>query len=118
MWHLSDGTLRRAVDEPLAVGPAGRRHLRTCPRCQRRLQEISALADRIAALLGPREGPLDLEQARSRLRAAAAWSGVAPGAPVFEELGFRASAALLAWPAGLVAVAALVLAASVTSVHA
>ena len=50
MRHVSDGVLRRLLDEPLSVPDAARRHLETCGRCRAgsgRIAENAALASRL-----------------------------------------------------------------------
>jgi hypothetical protein len=49
--HLSDGTLRRSVDEPFAIHPGQRSHLGACPRCQARAGAIRSDAELAAAVL-------------------------------------------------------------------
>ena len=40
MKHLSDGTIRRIIDEPFASGPRDRAHLGECPACRSRIEDI------------------------------------------------------------------------------
>jgi hypothetical protein len=49
--HLSDGTLRRIVDEPLALTAADQAHVDSCGHCKNRLEAIAAGARATAALL-------------------------------------------------------------------
>ncbi|HEX6506320.1 MAG TPA: hypothetical protein VF221_01695 [Chloroflexota bacterium] len=44
MRHLGDGTLRRIVDEPLAIADSERRHLTACSTCHDRYVDIAAQA--------------------------------------------------------------------------
>lgn len=41
MAHLSDGTLRRMYDEPVAVAAMTREHFNRCTRCQDRFSEVA-----------------------------------------------------------------------------
>ena len=49
--HLSDGTLRRSIDEPHALDAVRRRHLGACPRCRRRAEVLRAHSQRVTAVL-------------------------------------------------------------------
>ena len=49
--HPSDGTLRRSLDEPVAVDPARREHIARCARCAGRVQRMSADATWVQAVL-------------------------------------------------------------------
>ena len=49
--HLSDGTLRRSVDERHALDAVRRRHLEACSRCRRRAELLQADSQRVAAFL-------------------------------------------------------------------
>jgi hypothetical protein len=42
--HLSDGILRRLVDEPFAIADSQKEHVRNCVRCESRYGEIAANA--------------------------------------------------------------------------
>ena len=77
--HPSDGTLRRALDEPDAVDTASRRHVARCARCAQRLQRISADAGWVKAMLPVHDAVVDVPGARARLTRteAAAAAGVA-----------------------------------------
>ncbi|MGO8687097.1 MAG: hypothetical protein ACLQT7_07930 [Candidatus Dormibacteria bacterium] len=48
--HLSDGTLRRSLDEPFVLDEVHRRHLEACPRCTRRGDAIRAESQGVTAL--------------------------------------------------------------------
>ena len=65
--HPSDGTLRRRLDEPVAIDAATREHLATCARCAERLQRLEATASRASSLFAVAEPPIDVEAARGRL---------------------------------------------------
>jgi hypothetical protein len=65
--HPSDGTLRRSLDEPVAVDTATYAHLATCARCARRVQALSANAALVGALLASTGPPVDVAGARARL---------------------------------------------------
>jgi hypothetical protein len=51
MRHLTDGTLRRMVDEPLAISARVRDHYSACPRCRSKFEEIDSNARETARLL-------------------------------------------------------------------
>jgi hypothetical protein len=70
--HLSDGTLRRSLDEPVAVDPRSRRHLESCDRCRRRLAGVTDDAAMVGTMLAAREPVVDVEAARRRFAAAEA----------------------------------------------
>ncbi|MHB8612594.1 MAG: hypothetical protein ACYDAL_09220 [Candidatus Dormibacteraceae bacterium] len=72
MAHLSDGTLRRMVDEPDAHGGADARHLETCAGCQARYSTVSRDARAISSLLGAPELNVDIASAFNRVQAAPA----------------------------------------------
>lgn len=65
--HPSDSTIRRSLDEPVALDPQERRHLATCPRCARRLQEMETDAARAFAVFATPEPSVDVGAARARL---------------------------------------------------
>ena len=74
--HLSDGTLRRWVDEPFTLDPPARRHLDTCPRCGRRAEEIRSDRDLAMAVVAAQPlPPPDRDRALARLRARLADAG-------------------------------------------
>jgi hypothetical protein len=70
--HLSDGTLRRMVDEPAAHGGADPRHLETCADCQARYSTVSQDARVITSLLTAPELKVDVASAFNRVRTAPA----------------------------------------------
>ncbi len=80
MAHLSDGTLRRMVDEPDAHGGADARHLESCADCKARYSTVSGDARAISSLLTAPELKVDIASAFNRVRTAPA------GRPRF---GFR-----------------------------
>lgn len=51
MRHLSDGTLRRICDEPLALTAADQEHFEGCPQCKARFEDIASAARSTASLL-------------------------------------------------------------------
>ena len=51
MGHLSDGALRRMIDEPLAASEADRRHLESCAGCEERSTRLAKEASLASALL-------------------------------------------------------------------
>jgi len=78
--HLSDGTLRRSLDEPVAIDARSRGHLESCDRCRRRLAGITADATSAGAMFASNRPDVDIDAARLRLGAAEA-SAVALTAP-------------------------------------
>jgi hypothetical protein len=78
--HPSDGTLRRTIDEPIAVDVAKREHVATCARCAERVRRISADAGAVQAMLHSPSVAIDVGAARARLaRTEAASVSGAPG---------------------------------------
>jgi hypothetical protein len=77
--HLSDGALRRIVDDPVANNGADVRHLESCPACNARLKSVAEDARSITSLMATPELKLDVAAAFNRVQAA-------PAAPRF---GFR-----------------------------
>src|ERR1700680_3187528 len=73
--HLSDGTLRRWLDEPLAVDAVKRRHLDACERCRRRVTSVRADADRVEAALAVATPAVDPATALIRMQAGVAIAG-------------------------------------------
>ena len=71
MAHLTDGTLRRMVDDP-DVARAERVHLDECAECQARFKSIAADAHSIANLFAVTDPPLDVARAFQRVMAAPA----------------------------------------------
>lgn len=67
MAHLSEGTLRRMVDEPDAQG-ADARHFASCAGCQARFKAVAADARTITSLLTAPELKLDVASAFNRVR--------------------------------------------------
>ena len=72
MAHLSEGTLRRMVDEPDAHGGADARHLETCADCQARYSTVSRDAGAISSLMTAPELRVDVASAFNRVRSAPA----------------------------------------------
>jgi len=70
--HLSDGTLRRMVDDPDVHNGADARHLETCPACQARLESVAGDARSITSLMAAPELKLDVASAFKRVQAAPA----------------------------------------------
>jgi hypothetical protein len=66
MRHLDDGTLRRIVDEPLAVSSEAQSHYEGCDACQARGREISDAARSVAQALGDSGAPSDAGSAYAR----------------------------------------------------
>jgi hypothetical protein len=65
--HPSDGTLRRALDEPIAVDAAQREHVATCARCIQRVERMGADAREAWAMLAAPDPVIDVVSARARL---------------------------------------------------
>ncbi len=55
--HLSDGTLRRSIDEPFSLHPGQRTHLGACLRCEARATAIRSDAELAAGLLSAVPAP-------------------------------------------------------------
>ncbi len=72
MAHLSDGTLRRMVDEPDAHGGVDARHLESCADCKARYTTVSGDARAISSLLTAPELKVDIASAFNRVRTAPA----------------------------------------------
>ena len=70
--HPSDGTLRRSLDEPVAVDPAGREHIATCARCAERVQRMSADATWVQAMRA-RSAAHPIEAVGEKLRGMMPW---------------------------------------------
>lgn len=77
MAHLSDGTLRRMVDEPLAIADSDRRHYRACSHCQEQGAQIAALAGTTARIFGAAPAPLDTARAFAQVGRRVALQGSA-----------------------------------------
>lgn len=82
--HPSDGTLRRSLDEPVALDPSSRGHIAGCPRCAARVQQISADASAVRSMLAAHDPVVDVAAGRSRLARSEALSaaGAAMERPV------------------------------------
>jgi anti-sigma factor RsiW len=66
--HLSDGTLRRSVDEPFALDAVRRRHLEACSQCRQRVDAIRTDSERVTALIATAASPvIDTDAALRRL---------------------------------------------------
>jgi len=66
--HLSDGTLRRMYDEPLAAVESARAHFDGCARCQERFTEIAGLARDLQAALAVPAATVDAHAAYRAVR--------------------------------------------------
>jgi hypothetical protein len=75
--HVPEGTLRRLVDEPLAVADAEAAHASSCGRCVARRERIAGDAQCARTLLGRPQPAPDVDAGWTRLRAATAASPVA-----------------------------------------
>ena len=98
MLHLSDGVLRRNVDEPQALGAEERAHLDGCADCARRSRALAGQADAIGMALDAKEGTaLDLATARASVVSRAKAPGGVPRRRIAAPLvGGLAAAALVA----------------------
>jgi hypothetical protein len=65
--HPSDGTLRRSLDEPIAIDAASREHVVTCARCRDRVRRMRADATSVRAMLVAQDPVVDVAAARARL---------------------------------------------------
>ena len=72
MAHLSEGTLRRLVDDPDALTGSDRRHYMDCAACQARNKGMADDARTAATMLSAPELKLDVETALKRVQAAPA----------------------------------------------
>lgn len=72
MAHLSDGTLRRMVDDPDAHTSAEARHFETCAECRARYETVAGDAHVITSLLAAPELKVDVASAFNRVRSAPA----------------------------------------------
>lgn len=70
MAHLTDGTLRRMVDDPDVRVGADAAHLDGCAECKARLESISDDAHSIATLLAVPDAKIDVARAFDRVRSA------------------------------------------------
>jgi len=66
--HLTDGTLRRMVDDPDARAGDDAAHLEGCTECRGRFEGISDDAHSVASLLAVPEAPVEVARAFDRLR--------------------------------------------------
>ncbi len=67
--HLSDGTLRRWVDESFVIDEARSQHLQGCDRCRQRAGEVRATAEWAATLLATAPEATDPAAALARIEA-------------------------------------------------
>lgn len=72
MAHLSDGTLRRMVDDPDAPAGADAAHLESCAECQSRFKSFCEDARSIATLLAVPDAHVDVRRAFERVSTAPA----------------------------------------------
>ena len=70
MAHLTEGTLRRMVDDPDARSGADAAHLEGCSECKAQLATISEDARSIATLLAVPDAHVDVKRALSQVRSA------------------------------------------------
>ncbi|HEY8864261.1 MAG TPA: hypothetical protein VIO37_08835 [Candidatus Dormibacteraeota bacterium] len=72
MAHLSEGTLRRMVDDPDAHRGADARHFETCAECKARYETVAGDARAITSLLAAPELKVDVASAYKWVRSAPA----------------------------------------------
>jgi hypothetical protein len=65
--HPSDGTLRRSLDEPVAIDAASSEHVVTCARCADRVRGMRADAASVRTMLVVPDPVVDVVAARARL---------------------------------------------------
>lgn len=68
MQHLSDGTLRRLYDEPLALAATERAHYIACERCRERAADVTATAQQMAQRLAVPPARVDATRALATLQ--------------------------------------------------
>ena len=88
MRHLSEGVLRRLVDEPAGVTVDEREHVTSCATCLHRLETTRAGAQLVGAALAP-SGGVDTDAAWARLSAATADPEPRPADPVARPARWR-----------------------------
>jgi hypothetical protein len=76
--HLTDGTLRRMVDDPDARSGPDAAHLDGCVECRGRFDSIAADARAVAALLAVPDAEVDVARAYQRVAAAPRTAPVLP----------------------------------------
>jgi len=91
MKHLSEGTLRRMLDQPQWFPEADRAHLESCERCRAAATAVVADAGRVAVLIeGTGKVDADSRAALNRLRGRGLSPLAAPaGAPAWRRSGLR-----------------------------
>ena len=72
MAHLSDGVLRRIVDDPDSDNGRDARHLESCPSCAARFKGVAEDATAITSLMAAPELKVDVASAFRRVQAAPA----------------------------------------------
>ena len=85
MAHLTDGTLRRMVDDPDARAGADAAHLDSCTECKTRLAGISDDARSIANLLTVPDAPIDVSRAFAQVARAPRSQPALVRLPVFRS---------------------------------
>lgn len=71
MAHLTDGTLRRLYDEPVAVAASARDHFQGCARCQDRFAQVAETARETQAALAVPAATVDARAAYAAVLARA-----------------------------------------------
>ena len=111
MRHLSEGTLRRIQDEPLALSADDQRHYESCLECRQRYHRIEQDAVKVGNLLALPEIRPDVAAGLARVNASLS---AAPQLSRFSVFGKRSNA--ISWslpraarPVGALALAAILL---------
>ena len=91
MKHLSDGALRRMIDQPDSLDRGGRAHVEECERCRGRAAAIASTAERAAMVMERRSSPtVDPVPALQGLRKQGLGAlSPAPAASVWKPAGLR-----------------------------
>jgi hypothetical protein len=108
--HLTEGSLRRIVDDPDAKTGADALHLENCAECQARLKTVAEDARAVAALLAVPDVKVDVARAFSQVSSAPAAQPkfgirLPLGRPVSRPLFFAFAAAIAALALVVTAVA-------------
>jgi hypothetical protein len=109
MAHLTDGTLRRIYDEPLAISGADQGHLDACPLCRERAGLIANDTRALEWLLSVHELPLGVAASFTRLQARIRTDEAARPVRWYERW---TEPALHRWPDGARVATAILLAAA------
>ncbi|HYS00975.1 MAG TPA: hypothetical protein VET82_01340 [Candidatus Eisenbacteria bacterium] len=88
MRHISDGLLRRVIDDPLILSAADRQHLETCAVCQATVAAMTADSQAVAGLLSGPVPPVDPGAAAAAMGVRAA-GRPAPLPPIVRSVAAR-----------------------------